>query len=102
MKMVWIYITNPSEAVANKVAVHLIKKRLGVCVNIFPIESVYRWGGKITKEKEWVAIVKTLSSKRNIIEKELSKIHPYTIPCIAAIDVSINKKYGKWAEREIK
>jgi len=102
MKMVWIYITNPSKAVANKVAFHLIKERLGVCVNIFPIESVYRWKGKITKEREWVALVKTLQSKSMLIEKEISRIHPYTIPCIAAIDVGINKKYSKWAESEIK
>ena len=62
--MIFIYITFPNKKEAEKVGLFLVKERLAACSNIFPIESIYRWQGKIVKEKEEVLIVKTL--KKNL------------------------------------
>lgn len=37
----------------------LIKNKLAACANIFPIGSVYKWNGKIVKEKEFGVFIKT-------------------------------------------
>lgn len=94
-----LYVTNPDRKTAKKVALHLLKKRLAACVNYFPIGSAYKWKGKIEQDKEWVLIVKT--NKAGAAEKEIKKIHPYSVPCIIRLSVSANKEYEKWLKKEL-
>ena len=49
MSLIFVYVTNPSKDEARKIAGVLIKKKLIACTNIFPIESVYPWKGKMKK-----------------------------------------------------
>jgi periplasmic divalent cation tolerance protein len=102
MNFIFIYLTNPNQKEAKKIAKHLLKKRLIACANIFPIESLYWWQGKIAKEKEFVLIAKTIKNNFPKIKTEVEKIHPYKIPCIIKIPVSSNKKYFDWLKREVK
>ncbi len=102
MGMLWIYITNPSRAAAEKVGMHLLKKRLAACINIFPITSAYLWKGKIARGKEWILVVKSIVGKEKAVEKEVEKVHPYTVPCIIAFKPNVNKKYEKWLKSEIR
>ena len=96
MSLVMIYITNPNKKEARRIAMHLLKKKLIGCANIFPIESIYSWKGKITEEKEAVLIAKTEGKNYSKIVKAVEKIHPYKIPCIIKIPVKANGKYDKW------
>jgi periplasmic divalent cation tolerance protein len=96
-----IYITNPDRKTAKKIALRLLKKRLIACANIFPIESVYWWKGKIENAKEVVLILKT-KENFNKIKNEVKKIHPYSIPCIIKFDAEANKEYEEWLKRETK
>ena len=93
-----IYITNPDRKTAKKIALRLLKKRLIACANIFPIESVYWWKGKIENAKEVVLILKT-KEKFDKIKNEVKKIHPYSIPCIIKFDAKANKEYEAWLEK---
>ena len=102
MAFLLLYITNPSPAVARRVANRLLKKRLGACANIFPVHSAYLWKGKIEKTNEWILIFKTISKNYKKVEREVRKIHPYSVPCIMKIPVSANKDYEKWVKSEIK
>jgi periplasmic divalent cation tolerance protein len=99
--MVFIYITNPNKKTAVKVAGHLLNEKLVACCNIFPIESLYWWEGRIENAKEYVLIAKTLAKNYSAIKKEVEKIHPYKIPCILKISSTANPKYQKWLEKEI-
>ncbi|MFH0820093.1 MAG: divalent-cation tolerance protein CutA [bacterium] len=101
MNLILVYITNPSKAEAKKIAEYLLKKRLAACVNIFPIESMYRWQGKIVDEKEFVLIAKTKKENFNKVKKEVEKIHSYSIPCLIQIPAKANEKYFKWLKREV-
>lgn len=96
-----IYITNPSEEKAKKLAWHLLDKRLIACANIFAISSLYWWEGKIADEPEFVLIAKTLDEKFEDVRAEIEKIHPYSTPCIIKIPVSSNKKYFDWLKDEV-
>lgn len=102
MNFIFIYITNPTEKEAEKIAKFLLKKKLIACANIFPIKSLYWWNRKIAQEKEVVLIVKTTKNNFEEVKREVEKIHPYKIPCIVKIPVSSNKKYFDWLKDEIK
>ncbi len=102
MPFIDIWITNPSAAVAKKIALHLLKKKLGACANIFSVHSAYNWKGKIEKTHEWILAFKTISKNFKAVEKEVRKIHPYSVPCIMKFSVSANRDYEKWIFSETK
>ncbi len=101
-KLVLVYITNPSEEEAERIAKHLLQKKLIACANIFPIKSLYWWNGEITTDTEFVLIAKTLEENYEKLKKEVEKLHSYTIPCIIKIPAISNEKYFEWLRENIK
>lgn len=102
MSFIFVYITNPSKKEAKRIALHLLKKRLITCANIFPAESNYWWKGKIEKAKEYILLAKTIEKNFEKIKKEVKKIHLYSIPCITKVKVEANEDYEDWLKKEIK
>lgn len=101
--MILIYITFPNKKEAKKIGRALIKERLADCINIFPIDSIYHWQGKITEDKEMVLIVKTFEKNFSEIEKIVKKLHSYKIPCIFSISAErVSRDYLGWIKKEIK
>ena len=100
--MIIFYITCKNKAEAEKISFHLIKQKLIACANIFPINSLYKWKGKLQKDKEYVLLAKTIKTKVKQVEKEVKKIHSYDIPCIIKKEVTANKEYLRWIKNEIK
>ncbi len=101
MSFIFVYITNPSRREARRIALHLLKKRLIACANIFPVGSHYLWKGKIERAREFVLIAKTTSKNFEKVKKEVKRIHKYTIPCITKIDVEANEEYEDWLRKEV-
>lgn len=99
--MILIYTTNPDIKTAKKIAGVLLKNRLIACANFFPIQSMYRWNGKIENSKEIVAIMKTKTKNWVKIKQMVKKLHPYKIPCIIKISAEPNSEFGGWINREI-
>ncbi len=102
MCFIIIYITHKNLEEAKKIANHLLEKRLIACANFFPVESAYRWKGKIERAQEIVSIVKTKSKNLEKVKTEVKKIHPYDVPCIMKINVEANDDYERWIEEEAK
>ena len=102
MDFIFIYITNPTREEAKRVAKHLLEKKLIACANIFPVESLYWWEGKIAEENEVILVAKTTENKFEKINREVESIHPYKIPCVAKIPVALNEKYAIWLKENIK
>lgn len=101
-KSIFVYITNPSKKEAERIALHLLQKRLIGCANIIgPTVSLYKWKGKVTKEREFILVGKTLEGYFKKIKNEVEKIHSYSIPCISKIVVDFNERYWKWLKNEI-
>ena len=98
--MVLAYITCKDKKEAVKISMHLLKKRLIACSNMFPINSLYWWKDKIVNDKEFVIIAKTTEKNFKILEKEVKKIHSYEIPAILRIKADANKDYLKWVKKE--
>lgn len=99
-KFILVYTTCPNQKEAKKIALILIKEKLAACCNIFKIDSIFRWRGKIEKTKEYGIFIKT---KRNLfkkVEKRIKEIHSYSIPCIISFPIESGlKSFLSWIER---
>ncbi len=101
MSFIAIYITFGSEDSAKKISHQLLEKKLVACYNIFPMSSAYWWEGKIEKDNEYVAIVKTIPDLWNKIVVEVENLHPYEVPCIMKMEVEANEGYEQWVREQV-
>ena len=99
--MTIVYITCKDGKEARKISMHLLKKRLIACANIFPIKSMYWWQGKIVNGRETAIFAKANGKNFDKIVKEVEKMHSYRIPCIVKLGGKPSKKYESWANSEI-
>jgi periplasmic divalent cation tolerance protein len=99
---IFIYVTVPSDTLAQKIASALITERLAACANIIPgMKSLYRWEGKIKQRVEIVLILKTQAQLFGAAEALIKALHSDKTPCIVALPVDAgNADYLKWIEAE--
>ena len=105
-KLISVYITCEDLEEADKIAQHLLKKRLAACVNIVdPVHSLFLWPPKkhhIDETTEAILLCHTLESKYKEIEKEVLKIHSYDNPAIFASPIThVSKKFHDWLVGEL-
>ena len=97
MKPVLIISTYPNKKSILEIANDLVKSKIIACVNISKIDSVYSWNGTIQNSAEYVAIFKTVTKNKSKLKKIIAETHPYDVPEIAEINVTlIDKSYLKW------
>jgi periplasmic divalent cation tolerance protein len=96
--------TCPSEVVALEIATQVISNSLGGCVNILPnLYSIYRWQGKIEKERENLLLIKTNRGSYAQLETLIKKLHPYQIPEIITIPICDGSlEYFTWLRQCLK
>jgi periplasmic divalent cation tolerance protein len=88
---------------AERISRLLLQKRLCACIQIIgPIKSLYLWKGKAEEAEEWLCLMKTSSQLYKEVEALLLKEHPYEVPEIIALPISIGSpSYMKWLEEEL-
>lgn len=97
MVAIVIISTYPNKKSILKIANYVVKKHLAACVNFTKIDSVYIWQNKLENTKEFLALFKTTNTKKEILKKEIKKLHPYQVPEIMELKVnSVNKSYLDW------
>ncbi|MCS7258262.1 MAG: divalent-cation tolerance protein CutA [candidate division WOR-3 bacterium] len=103
MKPLIIFTSYPNRSSAQKIAKILVKNRLAACVQILgPIESHYWWKTRQEKSKEYLVLIKSTKKKYLEIEKTITDLHPYEIPEIIAVPVSLGfSKYLNWMSDSI-
>lgn len=98
-KFIIIYTTTPSKREAKNIAKILVKERLAACCNIFKVDSIFRWQGKIEKTSEYGIFIKTKKQLFKKIEKKIRKFHSYSVPCIVSFSIESGfKKFLHWIE----
>ncbi len=97
MKLVYITSKKPE---AEKIAETLLKERLIACANMFPVNSCYRWKGRLEKSKEIAIVAKTRDANVQKIIKRVKELHSYEMPCIIALDIEGDRDFLKWVEEE--
>jgi len=96
-----VYVTAKSRAEARKLATLMLDMRLAACANIFPIESIYWWKGKMENSREVALIFKTTAVRVRRLVRELRKAHSYAVPCIVTWPIQEgNSDYLKWISDE--
>lgn len=101
-KFVQLFISFPNKKEAKNVSMLLLKEKLAACIQIVPIESMYRWKGKIERAKEYLCLIKTKAEKVRDIVREVKKLHSYSIPEIISVSLSDgNPDYFNWLKEEV-
>lgn len=99
-----ISTTTETKEEAQKIARYLVEQKLAACVQIScPIESTYRWKGKLETASEWLCLIKTRESFFKKVEAAIKKLHSYETPEIIATPiVKGSREYLKWLDEETK
>ncbi|MBU5537110.1 MAG: divalent-cation tolerance protein CutA [Candidatus Aenigmatarchaeota archaeon] len=99
-----LFATCPNFKSAKKISKNLLNKKIVACVNILPIiKSEYWWRGKIESHSEVLMIMKTKTNLYKQVEKEVKKMHSYTIPEIISFKIDKgNKDYLDWISSVMK
>jgi|SRR6476661_6058416 periplasmic divalent cation tolerance protein len=87
---------------ARRLATALVEERLAACVQIVgPIESIYRWQGKVETATEWQCWIKTRRERYDALEATIRRLHSYEVPEILAVPiVAGSEAYLKWLTDE--
>ena len=98
-KYLVVYTTFPNLRSAKRIISGLVKEKLAACGNIFKLFSIYRWQGKIEKNPEYAALIKTTPSKYKAVARYIRDNHPYDVPEISAWNIDHGQKaYLQWID----
>lgn len=88
---------------AERVARHLLTRRVAACVNIVPgVRSLYWWKDELEEAQEFLLIAKTRPDRLAELEAELKAVHSYTTPEVIALPVEQGSaEYLAWLDREL-
>jgi len=94
-----VFVTCGSVEEAHKIARAVVEQRLAACVNIHtaPVESIYRWKGKVETAREYLLLIKTNTRRLKSLEREVLRLHSYDTPEFLVLPVSYaTRKYAGW------
>jgi periplasmic divalent cation tolerance protein len=96
-----IYVTAATLKEAKGIARAIVEEKLGACVNISPIKSLYRWKGTIEEDDEYALSIKTKSSLVDKVTARVRQLHSYENPCIISFTIeSGSPAYLDWIDEE--
>ena len=75
------------KANADLIATRLVEARLAACVQMFPIESVFRWEGAVQNANEWMLFCKIKSNDYANVEAAIRAAHTYSNPEIVEVGI---------------
>jgi len=99
-----VLVTCANHMQAKLIARSVVEKRLAACVSILrsPIESHYRWKGKVEKARELLLFIKTTARKLGALEREVRRLHSYDVPEFIALPIIAGSKaYLAWLDDSV-
>jgi len=100
-----VLVTCGTMAEARRIARGVVEARLAACVNIVgaPVESIYRWKGKVEKAREFLLVMKTTAARLAALEREVKRLHSYDVPEFIALGVAAGSRgYLAWLIASVK
>lgn len=89
---------------ARKISRSLLQKHLAACVNVHttPVESIYRWKGKIESAREHLLLIKTTTRRLKSLEREVLRLHSYETPEFLVLPIiSGSRGYLAWLNNSV-
>ncbi len=99
----FVLTTTPTLALARSLAGSLVEERLAACVQVVgPVQSTYRWQGRVISSREWLVVAKTTGSRLRRLFSAVTSRHPYDTPELIALPVAVgSKRYLDWLRSEV-
>jgi len=100
-----VLVTCGSIIEARRIANRVVRKRLAACVNIVlgPVQSIYRWKGKVQSAREVLMVIKTTAGRLAKLEKEVNKLHSYDVPEFVVVPIVAGaREYMRWLLQSVK
>ena len=98
-----VLTTAGSQEEARKIAHGLVERRLAACVNILgPMESVYRWQGKVETTPEFLLVIKTTAVAFARVRDAIQELHSYDVPECVMLDIEDGSEaYLRWLSESV-
>jgi periplasmic divalent cation tolerance protein len=99
-----VLVTCSSLSEARKIARAMVQKHLAACVNIHtaPVESIYRWKGKVETTREHLLLIKTTIRRLKALEREVLRLHSYETPEFLVLPVDAGSRaYFHWLDESV-
>jgi len=99
MGYIIITTTIENQKDAESLARKIVEAKLGACVQISEIKSIFRWKGDIETKKEFKLEIKTPNENYRRLERFILKNNKNEIPEIVSIKIKKGyDKYLNWIE----
>lgn len=103
MSAVLILSTASTHDEAGRIAEALVTEELAACVQLSPIESWYRWEGRIEHQPETRLHIKTTAHLADRVTARIRALHSYDIPEIMVIPIENGSaEYLEWIGRSVR
>ena len=79
--------TTADRAAAEALAEALVAERLAACVHLWPVASMYRWDGEVTKGEEHVLSIRARADRFGAVRDRILALHAYEVPEIVALPI---------------
>ena len=96
-----VLVTCGSAREARRIGKTLVELKLIACANLIsaPVDSVYRWKGKVESAKEFLLILKTTQRRFASVQAEVKRLHSYEVPEIIAVPIATGlPAYLSWID----
>ena len=81
-------VVHSDRAALQAIVDDLLERHLIACGQLLgPISSSFRWQGSLQREDEWLALLKTASSRLQEVLARVRELHSYEVPEVLALDV---------------
>jgi periplasmic divalent cation tolerance protein len=90
---------------ARRIARAAVEANFAACVNVVlnPVESVYRWKGKIEASREYLLVMKSTTKRLAELERMVRSMHSYDVPEFLVLPVvSGSREYLRWLVESVK
>jgi periplasmic divalent cation tolerance protein len=90
---------------ARRIARAAVEAKFAACVNVVqnPVESIYRWKGKIEASREYLLVMKSTTRRLAGLERMVRSMHSYDVPEFLVLPVvSGSREYLRWLVESVK
>ena len=100
-----VLVTCETLAEAKRIARAAVKAKLAACVKVMlsPLESIYRWKGKVEVAREYLLVMKSTARRLRELERMVRSRHSYDLPEFLVLPVvSGSREYLAWLVDSVK
>jgi periplasmic divalent cation tolerance protein len=103
MSVLIVHCSCAADGSATAIARTLVEERLAACVSVLPgMRSTFRWRGETHTDEEVLMLIKTTSEAYPAMAARLLELHPYELPEIIAVDISVaHAPYAEWVAHQV-